>query len=104
MGRRIAFTAGSNGPDGPNQLLYALSDQGRLSKTLGSRICGFEVTGTNATSSVADLRAGIFAATEQCRPGDTLVISFAGHALLDGGELFLLWHETNPGRLLQTAL
>ncbi|MDG4787994.1 SUMF1/EgtB/PvdO family nonheme iron enzyme [Micromonospora sp. WMMD1102] len=104
MGRRVAFTAASNGPAGPNQLRYALTDQARLTRILGSRICGFDVSGTSATSSVAELRDGIFAVAEQCRPGDTLVVTFAGHALIDGGELFLLWHDSHPERLLRTAL
>lgn len=101
---RIAFIAGSNGPEGPNQLKYALTDQSRLSRVLSNQFCGFKVSGTTPTSTVAELRQGIFEAAEECRPGDTLIVSFAGHAIVDTDELFLLWNDSHPSRLLQTAL
>jgi formylglycine-generating enzyme required for sulfatase activity len=104
MNSRIAFTAGSNGPAGPNQLKYALTDQARMSRVLSSRFCGFEVHQTNPGTTVTELRQGIFEAAERCRPGDTLVVSFAGHAIVDGDEFFLFWHDSHPSRLLQTAL
>jgi formylglycine-generating enzyme required for sulfatase activity len=104
MSSRIAFTAGSNGPAGRNQLKYALADQARISRVLSSRFCGFDVTRTSPATTVAELRQGIFEVAERCRPGDTLVVSFAGHAIVDGDELFLFWHDSHPSRLLQTAL
>src|SRR5262249_45264481 len=33
------------------------------------------------------------------RPDDLLVFSFAGHGIREGGEFFLLTHDTNPANL-----
>jgi formylglycine-generating enzyme required for sulfatase activity len=71
---------------------------------LASDICQFHVTGTTVDSTISQVRDGIFEASESCHAGDTLLVSFAGHAILDSGELFLVWHSFHPDRVLQTAL
>jgi uncharacterized caspase-like protein/uncharacterized protein YecT (DUF1311 family) len=60
------------------------------------------LTGEAATTAatLADIRAKVAEAT----PADTLVFSFAGHGVVENGNLFLLSFDTDYGDLEKTAL
>jgi hypothetical protein len=66
---------------------------------------GTLTTLTNARATTAGVKAAL--AAIKVEPGDLFVFFFAGHGTRDGGEFFLITHDTNdanPAALRQTAL
>lgn len=103
-GRRLAFVMGSNGPSDKSQLKYARSDAHGLAQVLSSKKCRFVVERPSSDATSDEARNAFLRSVEECVESDTFVCSFAGHAVLDAGDLFLLWHSSERDRLLSTAL
>src|SRR5262249_35810178 len=99
-----AYIMGSNGPSGDGQLRYAVSDAERLARVLSSRRCGFNIAGPKTKAKALDIWPSLYDTIEQCDATDTFLCAFSGHAILDRGELFLLWDDTDLGKLLRTSL
>ncbi|RWY75272.1 SUMF1/EgtB/PvdO family nonheme iron enzyme [Rhizobium sp. WSM1325] len=100
---RRSIVIGSNGPEGRHQLQFAEHDAQKVRDALRSMYCGFETEdGIGITSQVALRR--FFRSAESCREEDTFVAYFAGHGLLDRGDLFLLFQNTDKARLMETGL
>ena len=91
---RIAFIFASNGPANLGPLRFAESDAGRIAQVLSGPRCGFEVVTPSRTGDPYDLRKAVDAAAARCEPGDHFICYFAGHGVLEDGELFLVWHQT----------
>ncbi len=104
--KRYAFLIGANGPQTSTlkPLQYAECDAQRLSDALSDNLCAFsEVTWTiaaNARNTLSELETF----TKQCGPSDLLVVHFSGHAYHTRGHLYLLCNDTDPGRLVSSAL
>jgi len=104
MANRIAFVFGSNGPAAMAPLEFARSDSERFANILASETCGFEVRAPIDRTDVFRVKKDFAAAIENCGPADTFVCYFAGHGVLNRGTLLLLWDDTDPKRLLSTAI
>jgi Sulfatase-modifying factor enzyme 1/Caspase domain len=102
--RRIAFVFGSNGPKNSSPLRYAVEDAKRVAKSLASANCGFEVMTPPRGSDALDVRRQLYKATELCKADDVLICYFSGHGVLEKGDLFLLWDETNIEYPISTAI
>ena len=100
---RRAVIIGSNGPADAKQLKFAESDAVRLTKTLSSMGCGFNVEKAIGLKSAA-ARTRFLRACEACVSGDTFVAYFAGHGLINEGDLFFLFSNTDYSRLMETCL
>ena len=62
---------------------------------------------TNNKATTANVLAELAAAKKKVQPGDLFVFFFAGHGARDGGEFFLVTHDTNdanPAALRGSAL
>jgi hypothetical protein len=102
--RKIAFIFSSNGPANLNPLKYAIEDADRIAKALSSPNCGFRVVRPSPGSDPFDLRRQLFTVTESCKPEDSLICYFSGHGVLEKGNLFLLWDDTDVNRPISTAI
>jgi len=92
---RIAFLFASNGPETMGMLQFAESDADRVAETLKGPRCGFEIRRPAAKADPYDVRRDMDSAAASCGPQDTFVCFFAGHGVIEGGELFLVWHNTD---------
>ncbi|MBY3316608.1 MULTISPECIES: SUMF1/EgtB/PvdO family nonheme iron enzyme [Rhizobium] len=100
---RRAVVIGSNGPPGDRQLEFAEKDARDVIRTLSGLVCGFEVekaVGLKASSA----RTRFLRACEACSEDDTLVAYFVGHGLINEGDLFFLFSNTDYSRLMETCL
>ena len=102
--RKIAFIFASNGPDNLNPLKYAIEDANRIARSLASPACGFTVVRPTRGSDPFDLRRQLSTVTESCRPEDVIICYFSGHGVLERGNLFLLWDNTDRDRPISTAI
>ena len=91
---RIAFVAGSNGSQEFGQLKYALSDADTVSSALAGTRCQFQVVRPEQEASPYTFREALDKACALCNPEDTFLCFFAGHGVLDAGELFLVLDQT----------
>src|SRR5689334_22223507 len=96
---RIAFVSASNGPAAMGTLEFAESDADRFAEILRSPRCSFEVKRPALNADPYDVRRELDSAAARCGPGDTFICYFAGHGVIDGGELFLVWHDTDDNDL-----
>ncbi|MFL6262801.1 MAG: SUMF1/EgtB/PvdO family nonheme iron enzyme [Thermoanaerobaculia bacterium] len=100
---RKAFVCGSNGSEGFGILKYAESDAQAVALCLSGDRCAFEVVRTPSDADPYQVRQALDRVASTCKNDDTLVCYFAGHGVLEGGELFLVLRETNSN-LQATAL
>jgi len=100
---RIAFIMGSNGPGSFGPLKYAESDAEHVAEALGGPRCKFEISRPQQTADPYELRRDLDKTLSACKLNDTVVCYFAGHGVLEAGELYLIWHDTTSD-LLTTAL
>jgi formylglycine-generating enzyme required for sulfatase activity len=86
-----AFVVGCNGLPGKGLLKWAQSDGDLMAEVLRSPRCSYHVTqpllGDKKWAKVEQLERAIAA----CRPDDTFLMYFAGHGILAGGKLHLVW-------------
>jgi hypothetical protein len=102
--RRIAFVFASNGPRNLDPLKYAVEDASRIGMSLASAACGFSVTTPSPGSDAFDVRRQLLKVTESCTPNDSLICYFSGHGILEKGNLFLLWDDTDVNHPISTAI
>ena len=91
---RRAVIIASNGPPNQRRLVWAEKDGARIAQAFASPACGFDEIVESIGKTAADAREKLFAAAESCRAGDTLVVYFAGHGMIDQGDLFLLFENS----------
>lgn len=101
---RYAFVMGSNGPENLSPLKYAKYDAERMKVCLEGPRCAYEVISPAKNDNPFDIRQSLIDLAERCTPNDTFICYFAGHGILDKGELFLLWDETDVNRLGTTSI
>lgn len=95
--RRIAVVLGSNGPERPDQLKFALSDCQKMAAAL-KQYCDFSVrriAGRDASTVLTRLQE----AAGSCRAEDDFLAYFSGHGELNWGDLFLLLDKTQENLL-----
>lgn len=92
---RIAFVSGSNGSEEFGQLKYAVSDSNAVASALASTRCQFQVIRPEQAASPYAYRETLDRAAASCKVDDTFVVYFAGHGVLDAGELFLVLDNTS---------
>ena len=102
--RRLSFVFGSNGPSDYGSLRYAVDDARRVTKSLQSSACGFVVEAPPVGSTAKEVRDQLLRFTESCEPGDSVLCYFSGHGILEQGDLFLLWDDTEINRLMTTTI
>lgn len=90
---RYAFIIGSNGIRTMAPLQYARTDAAKVARCFGSAQCGFQVYEPEDTDDRFDLLRRFSSAAQQCEFGDTFISYFAGHGILDRGELHLVWNS-----------
>jgi formylglycine-generating enzyme required for sulfatase activity len=91
---RIAFVAGSNGSQEFDRLHYAESDANAIASAFSDIRCQFHVARPNQGASPYEFRETLDKAAASCNTEDTFVVYFAGHGVLDAGELFLILDST----------
>src|SRR5262249_43773555 len=84
-------------------LKYASSDAENIAAVLAGARCDFAVTRPAPGTDAYGIRRQLNELAVRCAPEDTFVCYFAGHGVLDGGELFLVCDETTD-ELFVTAL
>jgi hypothetical protein len=89
---RRAVVIGSNGPavGSATPLKYAVSDARRLAEVLRGPLCGFEVKLIEGATAAGPVRDCIDRISDECGHDDTLVVTFAGHGIVDRGMLLML--------------
>jgi Sulfatase-modifying factor enzyme 1/Caspase domain len=100
---KIAFISGSNGSEEFGQLQFAISDADGITEALSGMRCQFEVVRPKSDISPYHFRELLDKAAASCKTEDTFIFYFAGHGVLDSGELFLILDNTNS-QLQTTAL
>ncbi|MBW4501743.1 MAG: SUMF1/EgtB/PvdO family nonheme iron enzyme [Scytonema hyalinum WJT4-NPBG1] len=100
---KIAFLSGSNGSEEFGQLQFAVSDADGIAEALSGMRCQFEVVRPKSDTSPYQFRELLDKAAASCKTEDTFIFYFAGHGVLDSGELFLILDNTNS-QLQTTAL
>lgn len=75
-----------------------------MTRSLGSPACNFEVQTPREGATAAEVRAELLSFTEACAPDDTVLCYFSGHGVLEKGDLFLLWDNTDVTRLITTSV
>lgn len=101
---RRAFIMGSNGPDEADPLRYALQDAENIRKVLSQPQCGFEVSSPELGSRSFAVYEQLSESLASCTEEDTFICYFSGHGVLEKGQLFLLWDNTQIDRLPFTTL
>lgn len=101
---RYAFIMGSNGPESISPLKFAERDAERMKTCLEGPRCAYEVIRPPKGTRPFKICESLTELAEQCTPEDTFICYFSGHGVLDKGELFLLWDETDIERLGTTAI
>jgi hypothetical protein len=100
---KIAFISGSNGSEEFGRLQFAVSDADSITEALSGMRCQFEVVRPKSDISPYQFRELFDKAAASCKTEDTFIFYFAGHGVLDSGELFLILDNTNS-QLQTTAL
>lgn len=109
-GRLFALAVGIDKyPSMPgSDLKYAVSDAKRVASTVqgGAHYAGVKVeTLVNQAASPDAIRARLDDIVKRAQPGDTIVLAFAGHGLLDShGRLRLALSSTTTAAIEDTAL
>lgn len=96
---RRAFIMGSNGPDEADPLRYALQDAENMRKALSQSQCDFEVFSPELGSRSFAVYEQLSEILASCNEEDTFICYFSGHGVLEKGQLFLLWDNTQIDRL-----
>jgi len=91
---RIAFVAGSNGSQEFGQLKYAVSDANGVASALSNSRCQFQIVRPDHGVNPYAFREALDRAAASCKANDTFLVYFAGHGVLDAGELFLILDQT----------
>lgn len=100
---KIALISGSNGSEEFGQLQFAVSDANGIAAALSGIRCQFEVVRPASDISPYKFRELLDKVAASCKTEDTFIFYFAGHGVLDSGELFLILDNTNS-QLQTTAL
>lgn len=105
---RRAFVMASNGPESfglVRQLEFALNDAARVSRTLSSPLCGFDVRCPSLGSPTKDVIDELEVVCDSCVPEDSFVCYFSGHGVLDvNGNLLLLWDHSDPKQAIRSTI
>lgn len=111
QGRLFVIVVGTDiyADPGLSPLGYAVSDAQRLAETLGARPSAYY--GSVAITEMLDrpdlgaaLRAELERVASLATAADSLLISIAGHGILDGEALFLVTRETRLDAIADSAL
>jgi hypothetical protein len=98
----------SNGPESfglVRQLEFALNDAVRVSRTLSSALCGFDVRCPSLGSPTKDVIDDLELVCDSCLPEDSFVCYFSGHGVLDvNGNLLLLWDHSDPRQVIRSTI
>lgn len=98
-----AFVLGSNGPTSMDRLKYAVDDAKRVARCLRQPKCRFEVDLITEGVEKFSVLQNLERAVEKCNPDDTFVCYFAGHGVLEKGQLYLVW-ETEDESLIRVSI
>src|SRR4051794_11879990 len=100
MMSRRAVVVGSNGPESAGALQYARRDAERMAKVLKHARCGFDVVKPSRSRDPQQVERCIAEAAELCVEGDTFIVFFSGHGIIEGGNLILMLDQTDLRRPL----
>lgn len=100
---KLAVIFGWNGPS-KAKLRHAHDDAVRLAGVLQSDPYGFEVVSFDESSRPNAIMDAIQVAAERCSVDDQFLVSFAGHGVIEAGQLVLLSSSFSPERVLTTGL
>jgi len=65
-----------------------------MADVLSQPQCGFDVRCPTDVSDVHDLRRQLYKSASACKVDDTFLCYFSGHGVLDRGDLYLIWDNT----------
>ncbi|GCE51370.1 NACHT domain-containing protein [Thermosporothrix hazakensis] len=101
--RRFAYLIGANGP-ASCRLSYAEQDVERLAAVFRGERCQFIAVESIIAESRQQVLSGLKTFLDQCRSEDTVIVVFAGHGCLYGGDFYLVCNGTDLNDPVATAI